>query len=101
VAIMFSDQSRIGIGNATTIVVGHLAVQIFVMRINAERTGRNSDVQPKLDNWHRMLVPIWPIGRQSVMWPAEVTFTGSGSRSIATLMDRGRIGESVPSTPTA
>jgi hypothetical protein len=53
------------------------------------------DVQPKPGNWDKMLVQIWPVGRHNVMWPAELTFTRTGPRSIATLMDRWRMGQEV------
>lgn len=102
VAIIFPDDSKIGIGTATTIVVGHLAVQVFAMRVNPEYRGKDiNDIQPKPGDWHNMLVQIWPIAKQSVTWPPQVTFTNSGVRSIATLMDRWRIGKAVPYTPTA
>jgi hypothetical protein len=67
VAIVSPDLSKIGVGMATTIVIGHLVVQVLTMHVapNVE------DVSPKPGNWNKMLVQIWPIGRHNVMWPAE------------------------------
>ena len=96
VAIVSPELRKLGMGMATTIVVGHLAVQVFGMHIYAEHVAKNvEDVQPKPGNWANMLVPIWPIGPHSVMWPPQVTFTNSGQHSIARLMDRWRIGKAV------
>jgi len=96
VAIITSEGSPLGVGTATTIVVGHLAVQVMAMRINPELKEKSiTDVQPKPGDWDNMLLQIRPIARDSVMWPPKVTFTNSGPRSIATLMDRWRIGKAV------
>jgi hypothetical protein len=100
VAIVAPDQSRIGIGTATTIVVGHFAIQVFAMRVDPEHTGKRvNDIQPKPGDWDNMLAQIWPVMKQSVMWPPNITFTNSGSRSIAALMGRWRIGQGVPYIP--
>ena len=96
VAIITPEGSPLGVGTATTIVIGHLAVQVMAMRINSELKDKSiTDVQPKPGDWDNMLVQIWPIARDSVMWPPKVTFTNSGPRSIATLMDRWRIGKAI------
>jgi hypothetical protein len=96
VTIMSPAGSKIGIGTAATIVVGHFAVQVFAMRVNPEQGGGNiTDVQSKPGDWDNMLAQIWPIVKQSLTWPPKVTFTNSGPRSIATLMDRWRIGKAI------
>jgi hypothetical protein len=95
-AIVSPHSLKLGVGMATTVVVGHLAVQVLAMHIYAEHLAKNvEDIEPKPGNWDSMLVPIWPIGRHSVMWPPQITFTGSGQHSIARLMDRWRIGKAV------
>jgi hypothetical protein len=99
VAIAFPDQAKIGIGTATTIVTGHLAVQVFAMRLKPEHSQNKLEIQPKAGDWDNMLVPIWPIARESVTWPPKVTFTTSGERSLAALMDRWRIGQLVANSP--
>ena len=94
--IVAPDSRRVGMGMATTIVADHLAVQVLAVHIYPEYTVEKAeDIQPKPGDWANMLVPIWPIGRHSVMWPPQTTFTGGGPRSIATLMDRWRIGKAV------
>ncbi|SRR6266446_3354855 len=100
-AVVGPDQSRIGIATATTIVVGHFAVQVCSMRVNPEHQGKDvNDIEPKRGDWNNMLVQIWPVAKQSVMWPPNVTFTNSGPRSIATLMGRWKIGQGVSYIPT-
>jgi hypothetical protein len=102
VAIVFPGDSKIGIGTATTIVIGHLAAQVFAMRVNPEHRSKEiADVQPKTGDWDDMLVQIWPITKQSVIWPSKIPFRNGGPHGIATLMDRWRIGIGVPYTPTA
>jgi hypothetical protein len=95
--IVLDGSVKAGIGMATTIIVGHLAVQVLSSRIYPEHRAKNlTDIQPKTGAWDKMLVPIWPIGRHSVMWPPEVTFTnGPGENSIGRLMDRWRLGKGV------
>jgi hypothetical protein len=99
VAVFSLDKSKVGIGTATTIVVGHLALQVFAMRVSPEHDGKHIDnVQPKPGDWVNLLAQIWPITRNSIMWPPQLTFTTSGPRSIAHLMDRWRIGERLSHT---
>lgn len=94
VTIVSPDSTkRIGNGTATTIIVGHLAVQVFAFRVSVEYTGPSVAAPvPKPGDWDNMLAQIWPIERNSVTWAPKKTFTNSGARSIAVLMDRWRIG---------
>jgi hypothetical protein len=95
-AIILPDMLKVGVGCATTIIVGHLAVQVLATHIFPEHQARNvGDIPPKAGNWDEMLHPIWPIGGRSIMWPPSITFTASGEHSIARLMDRWRIGRAV------
>jgi hypothetical protein len=92
-AIYPPDTPKLLIGCATTVIVGHLAVQILVTHIVPEHEGNNiGDIQPKSGRWDEMLLPIWPLRSRPMMWPPPVTFTARGEQSIATLMDRWRIG---------
>jgi hypothetical protein len=96
VTIVTPQGSPLGVGTATTIVVGHLAVQAMALQLHPEFKDRSiTDVNPKPGDWDNLLVQIWPIAHDSVMWPPRVTFTNSGPRSIATLMDRWRIGKAI------
>ena len=90
------DLKRVGSGSATTVIVGHLGVQVFAFRVNPDcKTPAITDVQPKPGDWGNLLTQIWPVQRDSVTWPPKETFTIRGPRSIATLMDRWRIGDAV------
>jgi hypothetical protein len=96
VTIFTPQGAPLGFGAATTIVIGHLALQAMAMRIHAGFEDKTiTDVEPKPGDWHNMLVQIWPISGGSVIWPPRITFTNSGPRSIAALMDRWRVGRSV------
>jgi hypothetical protein len=95
-AIVLPHMLTVGLGCATTIIVGHLAVQVLATHIFSEHEGKNvGDIPPKAGRWDEMLIPIWPIGSRPVMWPPSITFTARGEHSIARLMDRWRIGKAV------
>ncbi len=79
------------------IVIGHLAIQIMSLHVHQDLSQYTiPDPEPKPGDWDNMLTQIWPIRRASVMWPPSSTFTNGGHRSVATLMDRWRIGANVP-----
>lgn len=91
------DTPRVAKGCATTIVVGHLAIQILAVHTPPECNDRPiSELAPKAGRWDDLLLHIWPAGTRAVTWPPPLTFTNSGSRSIAHLMDRWRIGKTAP-----
>jgi len=95
-AIVLPDTLKVGVGCATTIIVGHLAVQVLATHVFPEHEDKNiGDIPPKPGPWDEMLLPIWPIGSRPVTWPPLITFTNSGERSIARLMDRWRIGKAI------
>jgi hypothetical protein len=101
-SIVMSDGLQVGMGCATTLVVGHLALQVLAMHIFSEHTDKNiGEINPKPGRWNEMLSTIWPIGGRSVAWPPPVTFTNSGESSIATLMDRWRLGVNTGVFPSA
>lgn len=90
------DGSHLATGIAVTIIIGHLALQILSTRIELGHTEAEVSVlQVKPGDWQNMLVPIWPFERPSVMWPPKITFTNSGPHSIASLMDRCKIGKRI------
>lgn len=94
--IVLHDTLKVGVGCATTIVVGHLVVQVLATHIFSEHGDKNiDDIPPKPGRWDEMLLTIWPVGSRPVIWPPPVTFTNSGGHSIAKLMDRWRIGKAV------
>lgn len=87
---------KAGLGCATTVIVGHLAVQVLAIHLDpADDVEDIVDIAPKAGPWDDLLLPIWPIGSRAIMWPPAVTFTNGGERSIAKLADRWRIGNAV------
>ena len=54
------------------------------------------DPDPRPGDWGNLLTQIWPYELQYVMWPPNETFTNGGPKSIATLLNRWRMGENVP-----
>jgi hypothetical protein len=78
-------------GHVTTILVGHLAIQILSLHV-LEHKNRKITVNPNPGQWDDLLLNIWPIGTRPVTWPPLLSFTNGGSRSIATLADRWRLG---------
>ena len=92
--IFVPDKTKVARGCATTIIVGHLAIQVLVVHVLPGHQGINFTFNPKPGQWNHLLLNIWPIGSRPITWPPPLTFTNSGSRSIARLMDRWRIGES-------
>jgi hypothetical protein len=78
-------------GLATTLIVGHLAIQVLSVRTVPAYNMRPIEVRPKNGAWDRLLTSIWPAAG-TVRWPPELTFTNGGALPIASLMDRWRIG---------
>jgi hypothetical protein len=92
--IVMPDGPRIAKGCATTIIVGHLAIQVLAIHVLPEYKDRIiNEISPKAGQWDDLLLPIWPVGSRPVTWPPRLTFTNSGSLSIAHLMERWRIGK--------
>src|SRR5208282_26075 len=90
---ILSAAARIGMGSVGTIVMGHFAVQVVTLHINAENAANDFPVQPKPGDWDNMLVRVWPKEREAVTWPPNVSFTNGGPLGIAYLMDRWRVGD--------
>jgi hypothetical protein len=84
-------------GSVTTIVVGHLAIQILSIHIppdHVESEAAITAIQPRPGHWDESLLSVWPVGNRAVTWPPKLTFdtVNYGPLSIATLLDRWRIG---------
>lgn len=100
--ILMLDGLKVGMGCATTLVVGHLALQVLAMHIFSEHSDKDiGEMGSKPGRWDEMLSTIWPIRSRPVTWPPPVTFTNSGESSIATLMDRWRLGVNTGMFPPA
>lgn len=79
-------------GNVSTIVVGHLVVQVLTAHIIPKFGG--FPIRPpkcKPGSWAESLVNIWPIFGP-VRWPPPISFTTSGADRISVLIDRWKIG---------
>jgi hypothetical protein len=88
---------KVAKGSVTTIVVGHLAIQVLSIHVlpNIVHDGAITAVQPKPGRWDESLAPVWPIGSRPVTWPPKLTFDTQrgGPISIAALVDRWKMGK--------
>ncbi len=90
-----SDTPNVAKGCATTILVGHLAIQVLAVHVLAEYKDRAvGEIAPKPGRWNDLLLKLWPIGSRPITWPPPLTFTNGGPRSFARLIDRWKIGKS-------
>lgn len=91
--------TKIATGNASTFIVGHLALQVFAVHPLPEHKDKSPDsvfdsVQPGPGPWNNLLVQIWSAHTSIVTWPPPQTFTGTGTRyHIGQLLYRWRIGK--------
>jgi hypothetical protein len=86
-----SEVLKAGHGCVTTIVVGHLAIQVLTVRF-AEAIDENARVACRIGPWNELLVQIFP-SAGTLSWPPASSFTNDGTGlSILDLHDRWRIG---------
>ena len=76
----------------TTVVVGHLAIQVFTIHPVPKYRDHPFSFTPKPGPWNSLLTQVWPT-ISSVNWPPPLTFTNGGPLSIARLQDRWRMGK--------
>jgi len=83
-------------GYVHTIVIGHLALQVWTLHVTGEYRDRTVVVHPKPGPapWPDLLVNLWPNGR-TVNWPPRLTFHLRGPFSLYTLVSRWSYGEKV------
>ena len=75
--------TKIAIGNAATIIVGHLALQVFAVHPLPQHKSDSIEVAPRPGPpWDDLLVQVWPVSTHSVNWPRRLTFTGTGMHGI-------------------
>jgi hypothetical protein len=80
----------------STFVAGHFVAQAITQHMEREFDDITiPDLAPKPGNWENKLSLIWPVERESLMWPPNATFTNGGPEGIGYLLDRFRIGEAV------
>jgi hypothetical protein len=97
VGIVAPDGTKIANGNAATLIVGHLAVQVFVAHALPAHKDKPIDaITPRQGPWDDLLVQIWPVSSRSLTWPPRLTFTSSGTRQhIGQLLYRWKTGKRV------
>jgi hypothetical protein len=78
---------------ATTIIVGHLAIQVLTVHVRPEHSDRAIAAVPQVA-LRQSLTPIWPTTR-AVSWPPPLSFTNSGGSSIGLLIWRWHGGREV------
>jgi len=81
-------------GSVTTIVVGHLAVQIFTEHVPPMFATWSLNIRCFPGPWDRSLVRIWPVFGP-VRWPPPVSFTKTVPNHIGALVNRFKTGEDV------
>jgi hypothetical protein len=77
-------------GFLTTLVMGALAIQIFVLRAPANYRYSTIEFSPAKGPWSEVLCPIWP-AKSSVYWPPILAFDDN-VLAIGKLHGRWRLG---------
>lgn len=81
-------------GCLTTIIVGHLAIQVLTTHVFAMFAASRPSLECNAGAWDVNLLDIWPVfGARK--WPPPVTFTLKGPNSIATLINKWKVGEDI------
>jgi hypothetical protein len=86
--------SRAVHGCVTSIVVGHLAIQVLSGHVVQQFGSHKINLSCKQGAWHLNLLDIWPT-TGPVRWPPSISFTLKGPDSIANLISRWKIGRNV------
>jgi hypothetical protein len=78
-------------GSVTTIIVGHLAIQVLIVHFPPQYDGIEIPVGCVPGPWHDLLIDVWPTSNRAA-WPPDLAFTNSGPLAFITLRDRWKIG---------
>lgn len=93
--IAMPEAPKAATGCATTILAGHLAIQVLAVHVLPEYKDQAvGGIAPKPGRWNDLLTKVWPIGSQPIIWPPPLSFVETGPLAIATLMGRWKIGKS-------
>jgi hypothetical protein len=90
----FPNAPKAAKASVSTFVIGHLVIQ--VVSVHHEPEHENAPVNKVAiadGEWDKLLLRIWPTATQPVAWPPQAAFENSGSRSIAMLQSRWRLGK--------
>lgn len=79
---------------ATTIVIGHLAIQSVTVHVPPEH--KDKEIAGHIPVVDGSLLDIWPSGTRPVNWPPPVSYTDSGPASLGWLFARWRTGGKAP-----
>jgi hypothetical protein len=81
-------------GNVTTIVVGHLVLQVRTMHVPVQFSTFVLNVEGNAWNWDSSLLQIWPVfGR--VSWPPALSFTTTMPNHLGRLVNRWKVGQDI------
>jgi hypothetical protein len=81
-------------GCVTTIVVGHLAIQVLTTHVVPKFATRVFNINILPGRWEENLLPLWPVFGY-VKWPPPISFDRRGPGSIGALVHRFKTGENV------
>jgi hypothetical protein len=81
-------------GCVTTIVVGHLAVQVLTIHVLPTFATRVFNLETLPGKWDAQLLNVWPVFG-SIRWPPRISFAVKGPDSIGRLVYRFNTGEDV------
>jgi hypothetical protein len=84
-------------GCITTLVVGHLVVQVTTVRAEIETHITNVEIPMRTGDWDSLLFDILPASTKAVTWPPIRSFNGSAHSAdfILNLENRWKLGEKV------
>ena len=90
----FPNAPKAAKASVSTFVIGHLVIQVVTVHHEPEHeNARVERVKIKDGEWDKLLLTIWPVGTRPLAWPPQAIFSNKGSRSIATLQNRWRMGK--------
>lgn len=80
----------------TTVVAGHLVVQILTVRVIEQFATQAVNIGCKMGDWNATLLGIWP-SLGLVVWPPELSFVlaRDSPHCIATVINRWKLGTNV------
>jgi hypothetical protein len=94
VLVDFSNAPKAAKASVSTFVIGHLVIQAVTVHHEPEHeNARMRGVAIRNGEWDKLLLRIWPVVTLHTSWPPQAPFSISGSRSIATLQNRRRMGK--------
>jgi len=82
------------VGSVTTIIVGHLAIQVLTTHVTPKFSTWNFDIRILPGRWDENLLTLLPV-LGCVKWPPLISFAVRGPDSIGRLVHRFKTGEDV------